>query len=203
MGDSNADKKVPIKAFDLEATGKGIPLWGLGVLQGGADSWEAESTEALKHLFPRQGVAFPTQAWVCWGAGKGRGWRAQSSSAVAWHRGSLCTSASSSLKWRVRLPLWLGGKEICLPVQVTQVRSLIWEDPTSCGAAKLVCHSYWASAPEPGNNYWAPLLQLPKPVHPSLLCNETLLQREALMLELERDPTRQTREKTAQPKTNK
>ena len=35
MGDSNADKKVPIKAFDLEATGKGIPLWGLGVLQEG------------------------------------------------------------------------------------------------------------------------------------------------------------------------
>ena len=27
------------------------------------------------------------------------------------------------------LPWWLGGKEICQPMQVTHVRSLGWEDP--------------------------------------------------------------------------
>ena len=27
------------------------------------------------------------------------------------------------------LPRWLSGKEICLPIQETQIRSLGWEDP--------------------------------------------------------------------------
>ena len=27
------------------------------------------------------------------------------------------------------IPRWLSGKEICLPIQETQVRSLGWEDP--------------------------------------------------------------------------
>ena len=31
---------------------------------------------------------------------------------------------------------------ICLLMQGTQVRSLVWEDPTCCGAAKPVCHGY-------------------------------------------------------------
>ena len=34
---------------------------------------------------------------------------------------------------------WLG---ICLSMQGTQVRSLVWEDPTCRGAAKPVCHNY-------------------------------------------------------------
>ena len=33
---------------------------------------------------------------------------------------------------------------ICLPMQGTQVWSLIWEDSTCRGAAKPVCHNYWA-----------------------------------------------------------
>ena len=37
----------------------------------------------------------------------------------------------------------------------TWVQSLIWEDPTWCGATKPVHH-----------NYWAYVLQLLKPVHP-------------------------------------
>ena len=45
---------------------------------------------------------------------------------------------------------WL---RIRLPMQGTRVRSLVWEDPTCCGATKPVCH-----------NYWACVLQLLKPV---------------------------------------
>ena len=34
---------------------------------------------------------------------------------------------------------WLG---ICLPMQGTWVRALVWEDPTCRGATKPVCHNY-------------------------------------------------------------
>ena len=34
---------------------------------------------------------------------------------------------------------WL---RIRLPMQGTQVRALVWEDPTCRGAAKPVCHNY-------------------------------------------------------------
>uniref|UniRef100_A0A8C0CCV2 EMAP like 1 n=1 Tax=Balaenoptera musculus TaxID=9771 RepID=A0A8C0CCV2_BALMU len=34
---------------------------------------------------------------------------------------------------------WL---RICLPMQGTRVRSLVWEDPTCCGATKPVRHNY-------------------------------------------------------------
>ena len=33
---------------------------------------------------------------------------------------------------------WL---RICLPMQGTQVRALVREDPTCCGAAKPMCHN--------------------------------------------------------------
>ena len=42
---------------------------------------------------------------------------------------------------------WL---RIHLPVQGTQVRSLVWEDPTCFRAAKLLCLNHWSPrAPEP------------------------------------------------------
>ena len=34
---------------------------------------------------------------------------------------------------------WL---RICLPMQGTRVRALVWEDPTCRGATKPVCHNY-------------------------------------------------------------
>ena len=40
---------------------------------------------------------------------------------------------------------WL---RICLPMQGTQVRSLVQEDPTCCGATKSVSHNYWARVPQ-------------------------------------------------------
>ena len=41
-----------------------------------------------------------------------------------------------------------------LPVQGTQVQTLVWEDPTCHGATKPMCH-----------NYWACVSQLLKPAH--------------------------------------
>ena len=36
---------------------------------------------------------------------------------------------------------WL---RICLPMQGTRVRALVWEDPTCRGATRPVSHNYWA-----------------------------------------------------------
>ena len=38
---------------------------------------------------------------------------------------------------------WL---RICLPMQGTRVRALVWEDPTCRGATKPVSHNYWVCA---------------------------------------------------------
>ena len=38
---------------------------------------------------------------------------------------------------------WL---RICLPMQGTRVRALVWEDPTCRGATRPVSHNYWACA---------------------------------------------------------
>ena len=41
-------------------------------------------------------------------------------------------------------------------MQETQVRALVQEDPTCCGATKPGSHSYWACALEPtSHNYWS------------------------------------------------
>ena len=45
---------------------------------------------------------------------------------------------------------------IHLPMQGTQVRALVREDPTCRGATKTMHHSYWACALEPvSHNYWS------------------------------------------------
>ena len=50
---------------------------------------------------------------------------------------------------------------IHLPMQGTQVRSLVREDPTCHGATKPVHHNYWACTLEPvSHNYWACVPQL-------------------------------------------
>ena len=57
-----------------------------------------------------------------------------------------------------------------LPVQRTQVWSLVWEHPTCNGATQPVHHSYCACAVEPRScNYGAILPKPLKPVHPELL----------------------------------
>ena len=76
------------------------------------------------------------------------------------------------------LPWWQAQwLRIHLPVQGTWVQSLAREDSTCRGAAKPMCHSYWACTLEPmshnywslcaleptRHNYWAHAVQLPKP----------------------------------------
>ena len=59
------------------------------------------------------------------------------------------------------LAQWWG---IHLPGQETQVRSLVWEDPTGSGSVKSVCHNHWACVLKSLScNYWAHALQLLKP----------------------------------------
>ena len=51
---------------------------------------------------------------------------------------------------------------ICLPMQETQAQSLVWKDPTCCGATKPECH-----------NDWTHTQQLLKPMHlQPVLCNK-------------------------------
>ena len=45
---------------------------------------------------------------------------------------------------------------IRLPMQGTQVQSLVWEDSTCPRATKPMCHNYWYHALEPKScNYWS------------------------------------------------
>ena len=41
--------------------------------------------------------------------------------------------------WASLVAQWLG---ICLPMQGTRVRALVWKDPTCRGATKPVSHNY-------------------------------------------------------------
>ena len=45
--------------------------------------------------------------------------------------------------WASLVAQWL---RVCLPMQGTRVRALVWEDPTCHGATEPVSHSYWACA---------------------------------------------------------
>ena len=46
------------------------------------------------------------------------------------------------LKCRIRASLVAQWLRICLPMQGTRVRALVWEDPTCRGATKPVSHNY-------------------------------------------------------------
>ena len=55
--------------------------------------------------------------------------------------------------WASLVAQWL---RVRLPMQGTQVRSLVREGPTCRGATEPVHHNYWACALEPAShNYWA------------------------------------------------
>ena len=48
-------------------------------------------------------------------------------------------SLRNTAKWASLVAQWL---RICLPMQGTRVRALVWEDPTCRGATKPVSHNY-------------------------------------------------------------
>ena len=60
-------------------------------------------------------------------------------------------------KWVMWTSLVVQWLRIRLPMQGTQVRALVQEDPTCCRATKPVCNSYWGCTLEPAShNYWSP-----------------------------------------------
>ena len=70
--------------------------------------------------------------------------------------------SSLNLKWYSWSSLVAQWLRICLPMQGTWVWALVREDPTCRGAAKPVCHNYWACALEPAShNYWGPCVRSP------------------------------------------
>ena len=97
----------------------------------------------------------------------------------------------SGLNSGLRTSLVAQWLRIRLPMQGTWVWSLVLEDPTWRGAAKPVCHNYWACALEPAShNYWAHIPQLLKPVclepvlrHKRSLCTATKSSPRSLQLE--------------------
>ena len=52
-------------------------------------------------------------------------------------------SSQETIEWASLVAQWL---RICLPMQGTWVRALVWEDPTCRGATRPVSHNYWACA---------------------------------------------------------
>ena len=77
-------------------------------------------------------------------------------------------------KWKRGAFLVAQWLRIRLPMQGTQVRSLVREDPTCHGATKPVHHNYWACTLElTSHSYWARVPQLLKPVRlEPVHCNE-------------------------------
>ena len=64
----------------------------------------------------------------------------------------LKTHANKNLRgWTSLVVQWL---RICLPMQGPQVWSLVWEDPTCCGATKPVCLCPTACAPQEKPAQW-------------------------------------------------
>ena len=60
---------------------------------------------------------------------------------------SLSSSRVIGIKrWSPRTSLVAQWLRVCLPMQGTRVRALVWEDPTCRGATTPVSHNYWACA---------------------------------------------------------
>ena len=78
----------------------------------------------------------------------------------------------------------------CLPIQGSQVQSLIQEELTWQGATGPVQHNCWACAPEPGShNYWAHVPKLLKATSPTAHApQEKPLQWEAWAPQLKSSP---------------
>ena len=113
-------------------------------------------------------------------------------------------SILTELNWRVYMqsstvsPSWVSLKNICqknrskaslvaqwwrihLPMQDTWVQSLIWEDPSCCGATNPEHHNYWVCALESETHgYWS--------LRACDLQQEKPLQWEALGLQLRSSP---------------
>ena len=98
-------------------------------------------------------------------------WNTRKSIILTWYRAQPHMLKNLQIGGTCLVAQWL---RICLPMQGTWVRALVWEDPTCRGAAKPVRHNYRACALEPAShNYWACVPQLLKPMRlEPKLCNK-------------------------------
>ena len=81
---------------------------------------------------------------------------------------------------------------IHLSVQGTQVQSLVWEDPTGCGATKSECYTYWSACTEspqhaPQQQNWSRHNE--KPWHARELESSLLMQQLDTAWEQQRRPS--------------
>ena len=92
----------------------------------------------LSHWLPVQGQGHPSNSPT----GKRAG--APQTSPVKWAKMPL------DKRWKIHnvgTSLVVQELRICLPMWGTQVRPLVWEDPTCQGATKSMHHDYWACVP--------------------------------------------------------
>ena len=61
----------------------------------------------------------------------------------AHNKSTACRFISKPYQWASLVAQWL---RICLPMQGTRVRALVWEDPTCRGATRPMSHNYWPCA---------------------------------------------------------
>ena len=80
------------------------------------------------------------------------------------------------LKWQPGASLVAQWMKIHLPMQETQVQSLVQEDPTCLGATKPMYHNLWTGAQGPVScNHWACVPQPLKPINKRNHCNKEAL----------------------------
>ena len=70
---------------------------------------------------------------------------------ITWKRDLFYTLKSAiefihDQNWLNRASLVARWLRVCLPMQGTRVRALVWEDPTCHGATRPVSHNHWACA---------------------------------------------------------
>ena len=86
------------------------------------------------HLIDNEAYEEPEMSTSCLAR-----WRAVRSTRRTYQ--TLCSSSSFKKKYH-RASLVAQWLRVCLPVQGTRVRALVWEDPTCHGATRPVSHNY-------------------------------------------------------------
>ena len=142
-----------IKDMDGQQPGEEVPGWG-------------PASSQTQELFPQNCSVFPPSMWMHSGSPT---WKLSELHPFEFLRRLHYTVLKNT--WT---SLVVQGIGIHLPMQGTQVWSLVQEDSTCCRATKPMGLDYWACTLEPKScNYGACMLQLLKPMHlEPVLCSK-------------------------------
>ena len=142
-----------------------LTISGVGITQIQSCCFSPSSPRWRGLTGPRRGGHFIKLPWegLSWVSRTRRNWILKRwPGGASGQSSALLISLKNSRTGTSLVAQWL---RICLPMQRTRVRALVWEDPTCRGATKPMRHSYWACVLEPAShNYWArepQLLSLP------------------------------------------